>query len=493
MKRKTGEWRGASGNSVSAPEQFSAGLTSSERDTVGACIEVVDNLEEFRSAGLVVEAIVENIEAKRGLFQALEEIVADTAILTTNTSSISVTAIAAELRNPGRVAGLHFFNPAPITKLVEVVSGLASSPAVLDLLCETATAWGKDPVRARSTPGFIVNRVARPFYAEGLRLLEEGAADAATLDAIMREAGGFRMGPFELMDLIGHDVNFAVTHSVFDAYYGDPRFRPSLTQQELVAAGWLGRKSGRGFYDYAIPDAKPVPNTVGPGPRPKEVVIEGDLGPAEPLATLIGEAGIKVRRTDRSSLIKLDAATLALSDGRKATSLVASGAPSDLVLMDLALDYRAATRIALSRADQATNSALEAAAGLFQFLGKTVSAVDDVPGMVVLRTLAMLANEGAEAVAQQVASAADVDRAMVLGVNYPRGPLEWADACGLALILGTLNALQSGYGTIDIAPPNCYADVSQAVVGFAPNRAHRSPTNALAPIHTSASQRPNGR
>src|SRR4051812_33714815 len=225
-------------------------MTQEAADAAGARMRVAATLAEVKDAALVVEAIVENLEVKRGLFAELETIVGADCILATNTSSISVTAIGAKLQRPERLVGMHFFNPVPLMALVEVIKGLATSVAVADTVYATAAAWGKSPVLAKSTPGFIVNRVARPFYAEGLRLLTEQAADAATLDAIMRESGGFKMGPFELMDLIGHDVNFSVTQSVHQAYFGDGRFTPSVLQQEMVNAGFLGRKSGRGFYDY---------------------------------------------------------------------------------------------------------------------------------------------------------------------------------------------------------------------------------------------------
>jgi 3-hydroxybutyryl-CoA dehydrogenase len=263
----------------------------------------------------------------------------------------------------------------------------------------------------------------------------------------MREAGAFRMGPFELMDLIGHDVNAAVTRSVFDAYFGDPRYRPSLTQQELVAAGWLGRKSGRGFYDHAAGAARPEPATAPAAPAPREVTVEGDLGPAEPLAAALAAAGVAVsRREGEGGYILADGVRLAPGDGRTATARVAAGEPADLVLFDLALDYRAAARIAIAGPNQGSGEALSAAAGVFQALGKAVSVIDDAPGLIVLRTLAMLANEAADAVMQRVASPGDIDRAMVLGVNYPRGPLDWADAVGPALVLATLEALQAAYG-----------------------------------------------
>ena len=212
-------------------------------------IEMVSALEAAASARLVVEAIVENLTVKRGLFQQLEAIVAPDCVLATNTSSISVTAIANGLQHPQRLVGMHFFNPVPLMKLVEVVSGLQTDAAVAAAIFDLSQLWGKVPVHARSTPGFIVNRIARPYYAETLALLLEQAATPAVLDACLRSAG-FRMGPCELMDLIGHDTNLAVTQSVYEANFFDKRFVPSLVQREMVDGGLLGRKSGRGFYAY---------------------------------------------------------------------------------------------------------------------------------------------------------------------------------------------------------------------------------------------------
>ena len=209
-------------------------LTPEAAQAASERLSVAKQVSELADAALIVEAIVEDLTAKQSLFVSLESIVSDDAILSTNTSSISITAIDAALKRPERLAGLHFFNPAPLMPLVEIVSGIGTDASVADTLFATAKAWGKTPVHARSTPGFIVNRVARPYYAEALRLLQEGAADVATIDAVMREAGGFRMGPFELMDLIGHDVNFAVTRSVWTAFFNDTRFTPSLIQQELL-------------------------------------------------------------------------------------------------------------------------------------------------------------------------------------------------------------------------------------------------------------------
>jgi 3-hydroxybutyryl-CoA dehydrogenase len=213
----------------------------------------------FGSCGLVIEAIVERLEAKRESFAAVEGVVAADAVLATNTSALSITAIAGACRHPERVLGLHFFNPAPVMPLVEIVRGHATSTAVIDAAGKLVRRWGKLAVVAADTPGFIVNRVARPFYGEALRILEEGIADCATIDWAMRTLGGFKMGPFELMDLIGNDVNFAVTSAVYQQLFFDPRYRPSLTQRRLVDANLLGRKTGRGFYEYGDSATPPVP------------------------------------------------------------------------------------------------------------------------------------------------------------------------------------------------------------------------------------------
>jgi len=223
-------------------------------------VEGVNNLAAFADVGLALEAIVERLDAKKALFGALETVVSDDAILATNTSSLPVAAIGSGCKRPERVVGVHFFNPAPVMPLVEIVPSLATAPAIVGTARALVDSWKKTTVLTSDTPGFIVNRVARPFYGESIRMYEEGIADVATIDWAMKTLGGFRMGPFELMDFIGHDVNFVVTRSVFEGLSFDPRYRPSVTQQRLLEAGWLGRKSGRGFYDYWPGATTPPPN-----------------------------------------------------------------------------------------------------------------------------------------------------------------------------------------------------------------------------------------
>ncbi|BBV96791.1 MULTISPECIES: 3-hydroxyacyl-CoA dehydrogenase PaaH [Pseudomonas] len=421
-------------------------LQAAEHEMIRLRLCPVDTLEALADAGLVIEAIVENLQVKQTLLRQLEALCADDCILASNTSSLSITSLAAGLARPQQVVGMHFFNPAPLMALVEVVSGLATEPAVASCIYDTAQAWGKQPVHTRSTPGFIVNRVARPFYAESLRLLQEGAADCASLDALLRDAGGFRMGAFELTDLIGHDVNYAVTCSVFDAFYGDFRFQPSLVQKELVDAGRLGRKTGEGFYSYVEGAERPAPAELCSLTSAEACVIEGHLGVMQPLVERLSLNGIAVTRRAGSGVIRVGDATLALSDGRLASQRAREDGLRNLVLLDLALDYSTATRIAISWSADITESARDHAVALLQRAGLKVTAVADLPGLVVLRTVAMLANEAADAVLQGVGSAADIDLAMRAGVNYPCGPLAWAGNIGIAHTLRVLDNLQRSYG-----------------------------------------------
>lgn len=397
-------------------------MAAPEAEALLARIRPVGGLADLAPAALVIEAIVERLDVKQGLFRELEGIVAADTVLASNTSSISITAIAATLDRPDRMVGMHFFNPAPVMKLVEVISGLATDPEVADATLQTAKAWGKVAVPARSTPGFIVNRVARAYYGEALRLTEEGVADPATLDAIMTGGAGFRMGPFALMDLIGHDVNYAVSASIFDAYYQDPRFRPSILQLELVNAGRLGRKTGRGFYDYAEGATKPLSATSLPSLD------------AVPLEGLTLEALVQAGSSQQDGFL------IALTDGRLATTReLETGQP--VILYDLC--ETGATRLAYTASPGLSEAQKQSFVAVLAGQGISTTELPDWPGLVALRTLAAIANEGFDAVLQQVTTEAGVDLAMRYGVNYPKGPLEWAREIGLARILEVLDSLHS--------------------------------------------------
>ncbi|MFT4673260.1 MAG: 3-hydroxybutyryl-CoA dehydrogenase [Saprospiraceae bacterium] len=234
-------------------------ITSEEKNTIQKNISYVSSLKELATCDLTIEAIVENLDIKKKVFQELESYVSDSCIIASNTSSLSIASIASSLRRPERCIGIHFFNPAPLMKLVEVIPAIQTSSEVLSISEATIKSWKKVVAIAKDTPGFIVNRVARPFYGEALRMYEEGVADFATIDHAMKSVGGFRMGPFELMDFIGNDVNYTVTETVFTAFYHDPRYTPSFTQKRFAEAGYLGRKSGKGFYDYAEGVPTPLP------------------------------------------------------------------------------------------------------------------------------------------------------------------------------------------------------------------------------------------
>lgn len=375
-------------------------------DAAAATLARITPVDAPAPAELAIEAIVENLDLKRALFAELEALLPPEAVIATNTSSISVTALARGMQKPERLVGMHFFNPVPLMKLVEVVSGLGTAPEVAQAVFDLATRWGKTAVHARSTPGFIVNRIARPYYAEALMLLQDRAAAPELIDACLR-AAGFRMGPCELMDLIGHDTNFAVTNSVFAANFFDRRFTPSLVQQELVDAGFLGRKSGRGFYRY--PDGAPALPAVNlPRPAAAQIVVHGRGPAAERFAAALPEA---VRELDGDWIgLSVDGRQLRLTDGRRAAELARGAAVFDLPL--------AASGDIAYAGDAATASWLT-------LLGLTPRAVADVPGLIVARTIAMLINEATDAVQQGVCDEAGADAAMKLGVNYPAGPFEW--------------------------------------------------------------------
>lgn len=230
-----------------------------EKNRIQGNIFYVNNLKDLGDANLTIEAIIEDIEIKKKVFSELENYVSENTIIASNTSSLSIASIASSLENPDRCIGIHFFNPAPLMKLVEVIPAVQTSPEVTDEVVNIIKDWKKVVALAKDTPGFIVNRVARPFYGESLRILEEGIADVATIDWSLKTLGGFRMGPFELMDFIGNDVNYTVTETVFKAFYYDPRYKPSFTQKRLSEAGYLGRKSGKGYYDYNEEGEKPEP------------------------------------------------------------------------------------------------------------------------------------------------------------------------------------------------------------------------------------------
>ena len=343
--------------------------------------------------------------------------------------------------------------------LVEVVRGDACAPDVVEAAAEMARAWGKTPVVCTSTPGFIVNRVARPYYGEAQRMVEEGVADPATVDAVLREAGGFPMGPFELTDLVGQDVNLAVSRSVWEQTFGDPRYAPTVFQQRLVDAGRLGRKTGHGVFQYAdgkAVDAEPATAPRRSAPAVLERVVHGEdrgFSVMEPFLARAAAAGVAFEVVDESDdEISVDpgirlpgGAMLLEQQGESATTTWGEGGA--VVLLDWAHDPATCTRVALSPSPDTPQESLDAAIGLCQAAGAAVSVVGDSPGGVVARTVAMLVNEAVELVARGEASAEDVDVAMLLGTGYPSGPLEWGDRLGQLTVATIIERLHEAFPT----------------------------------------------
>jgi 3-hydroxybutyryl-CoA dehydrogenase len=419
----------------------------SERASLLARIEPVESLLEMRGAVLVVEVVLEQLEAKHKLLRDLEEIVDRGTILASNTSSISITALANGMRYPDRVAGMHFFNPVPLMKLVEVVSGTETAPDVARLIFEKARLWGKTPVHAKSTPGFIVNRIARPYYAEALCLLQERAATPREIDQALRSAG-FRMGPCELMDLIGHDVNYAVTISVFEANYGDRRYLPSLVQKTLVDGGWLGRKVGKGFYDvvpsFETPSLIPANASKVPGDC---IQIDGKGELADMLAAWAINAGMRFERdeSDAWPAIRVGAVWLRITDGRTAENLSVILENDNIGVIDLPLQLQSGTAIAIAFSSRVSDENRAEVKHILNAGGLQIVEIDDAPGLIVGRTISMLINEASDAVHQGVCDEKDADTAMKLGTNYPAGPFEWLTKIGVDYTVNVLDNLFHAY------------------------------------------------
>ncbi|QYX76621.1 3-hydroxyacyl-CoA dehydrogenase [Streptomyces akebiae] len=393
---------------------------------------------------IVIEAILERLDVKQEVLRRAAEHFGPTCILATNTSSLSITAIAAGTPDPSRVVGMHFFNPVPVMKLVEVVRGLQTSDDIADTIADLAVRWGKSVAQVRSVPGFIVNRVARAFYGESLRLVEERAATAETIDELMRAAGGFRMGPFELMDLIGNDVNFAVTQTVWTSYNYDPRFAPSLIQSELIAAGRLGRKTGHGYYEYGEGSERPLPRAAElrteAAARTTSVVLHGS---DEQLETLLTRSGLDFARAETGipRIEFVGMGSVMVTGGRSAREESRlRGEP--VLLVDRCLDPTTATAVALASTDATLTDTVVA---LLDRARIRAFPVADVPGLVVARVLSMIANEAWETAYHGVATPDDIDTAMRLGTNYPMGPFAWSARWSTRGVLELLDALWSSY------------------------------------------------
>ncbi len=416
-------------------------LAETDRSATLSRLTAAETTAQLADATLLIEVIVEDLEAKQGLLRELEAIVAPEAVLATNTSSISITAIANGMQRPQRVVGMHFFNPVPLMKLVEVVSGLETDPAVAQAVFELAARWGKTPVHATSTPGFIVNRIARPYYAEALALLQERAATPAVIDALARSAG-FRMGPCELMDLIGHDVNYAVTQSVFQANHGDRRYVPSLVQKALIDGGRLGRKSGKGFYEGVPPAEEPAEP---PPPLPAPLTLHGRGAPVQALHGWLTQRGLEFAQETASDWngLAVQGIELQLCDGRSAAQCAAERGQRELAVIDLPLFHARSQSMGIAFGPSAGESTRALARDTLRACGWRAQEMQDLPGLWATRTICMLINEAADAVQQGVCDEQGADVAMKLGTNWPAGPFEWLAAIGVEHVVAVLDRLHA--------------------------------------------------
>ena len=421
-------------------------IDAAQLASLKARLSCADSLSALSACNLVVEAIVERLDAKQALFAELEGILAAGAVIASNTSSLSVTALAAKMKHPERLAGFHFFNPVPLMKVVEVIAGLKTDPRVASQLTAYARQMGHTPVQAQDTPGFIVNHAGRGYGTEALRVVNEGVADFATVDRILKDQVGFKLGPFELMDLTALDVSHPVMESIYHQYYEEPRYRPSVITAQRLAGGVLGRKSGEGFYKYEggaqqTPREPPAPSVdqippVWVSPRAARRVellqllktlgakIETSVAPSEQALTLVAPLGF-------------DVTTVAVVDRLD---------PSRTVGIDLLVDDAATKRRVLATNPATRADMRDAAHALFTRDGKAVSMIRDSAGFVTQRVVANIVNIAADICQQGICSPADLETAVTLGLGYPRGPLAMGNLYGPASVLEVLFNMQTVYG-----------------------------------------------
>lgn len=439
---------GAAGEAVEALQETFAMLVGKGRlrevDAAASLrrLKPQASLEGLAGCHCVIEAVVENLEVKQALFRSLEAIVAPDCVLASNTSSFSISAIAANCLNPERVAGLHFFSPVPLMKLAEVIKGARTQESVSIALTALVRRMGHQPVRASDTPGFIVNHAGRGYLTEALRLLGEQVADVATIDRILRSALGFRLGPFELLDLTGLDVSHPVMETIYDQYYQEPRYRPSPITRQRLTAGLLGRKTGQGFYTYAEGKAQLAPPALPPDvDRTPVWISRRDPGVHAWLSRSFQAAGIPL---DTAFLPGAEAVCLVLPWGQDATTAcLAEGLdPQRTLALDPLFINRHAT---LMRTPLTTDAARQSAWAALAAAGMEVSLVEDSAGFVTQRVLAMIVNIACDMAQQQVATPGDIDAAVTLGLAYPQGPLALGDTMGPQRVLAILDGLHDFY------------------------------------------------
>ena len=421
-----------------APEAASAALSR---------ISPALAMNELADCDLVIEAIVEDLDAKKALFATLETIVGSDTILASNTSSLSVTAIAAGLKHPARVVGFHFFNPVPVMKIVEVIGGILTHEKIVTQMLAIGQAWGHTAVRAKDTPGFIVNHAGRGFGTEGMRILSENVTTIGTLDHILRDTAGFKLGPCELMDMTGLDVSHPVMESIYHQYYEEPRFRPQGLTRQMLNAGLLGRKVGRGFYQYDASGKKILdPATATPKADAQSVW----LSQAQPaLAERLLATGLTV---ESGPVPSQDALCIVTPLGQDCTScVVAEGLDAHRTIAIDALFDSPLHHVLMT--NPATDPAyLAQACGVFGTNGARVSVIRDSNGLVAQRVVAHIINVACEIAQQAIALPADIDRAVVLGLGYPHGPLAWGNLLGASTVLQILVNMQQQTGDMRYRP-----------------------------------------
>ena len=421
---------------------------SMTRDEAAAAvnrIETVASPADMKPCHVVIEAIVENLEAKQSLFAELESVVGSDCILASNTSSLSVTSIASKLKTPQRFAGFHFFNPVPLMKLVEVIDGLQTEAWVGEALMALGRRMTREPVRLKDAPGFLVNQVGRGFTLEGSHLAYEGIASFTDVDRVMRDVGGFRMGPFELMDLTGLDVTQPASELIYNQFFQEPRYRPNLIMRSRYEAGVLGRKSKRGFYDYDA-DMKPVvsPEPAAPAPYPGSVwVSPADRKGHGVLTELLGKLGA---RLDNGTRPGADSLILVTPVGEDATTCAVEQAldPKRTVAVDTL--FPMVKRRTIMGTPVTDDACRRGAHGLLASDGVPVTVCRDSPGFIAQRVVAMIVNIGCSIAQSRTAQPADIDKAVTLGLNYPNGPFRFGDVLGPARVHAVLSGMYRIYG-----------------------------------------------
>ncbi|MBS0401324.1 MAG: 3-hydroxyacyl-CoA dehydrogenase [Proteobacteria bacterium] len=418
-------------------------------EAVAACkarLKPAAQLADLADCDLVVEAIVERLDVKKSLFAELEGIVQPTAVLATNTSSLSVTAIAAGLKRPQQFAGYHFFNPVPLMKVVECIAGLKTDPTVCRRLAAFARQMGHTPVQAGDTPGFIVNHAGRGYGTEALRIVGEGVADFATIDRILKDQVGFRLGPFELFDLTALDVSHPVMESIYHQYYEEPRYRPSVITAQRLAGGVVGKKNGDGFYAYVDGKAQMAPEP--PVPQVAEmppVWVSTRAARRAELLQLLKDLGARIETGQSPSP---QALTLVAPLGFDVTTVavVERLDPARTVGIDLLVEDAATKRRVLATNPATRADMRDAAHALFARDGKAVSVIRDSGGFVTQRVVATIVNIAADMCQQRVCTPQDLETAVTLGLGYPLGPLAMGDRYGPANVLEVLFNMQTVYG-----------------------------------------------